>query len=177
MDNFQIYYEPKKSDISSFTLAISRLNETDDTYKLKIIKEIKNGIKVDTYKIKEFHIGVKNVTNKIKQIKFEASYDKCQKGKDIYYISVDDISISTSNKKQIQYILDLFQFDDLFNINVIQYPQIKDIYEFIKLNKIFIHKISEVSDETFAKVYDFYLHKNPYKVFENMNCLENCVLV
>ena len=68
MDKFQIYYEPKKSDISSFTLAISRLNETDDTYKLKIIKEIKNGIKVDTYKIKEFHIGVKNVTNKIKQI-------------------------------------------------------------------------------------------------------------
>lgn len=176
MDKFQIYFEPKNSDVRSFTLAISRINEDDDTYKLKMIKEIKNGIKVDTYKIKEFHIGVKDIIDKIAMIDFDKKYEKCQSGKDAYYISADDASISTSNKKQIQYILDLFQFDDLFYINIIQYSQIKDIYEFLKLNKIFIHKISEVSDETFAKVYDFYLHKNPYKVFENMNYLENCVL-
>ncbi len=175
MNKFQIYYEPKKSETRSFTLAISRLNETDDTYKFKIIKEVKNGLKVDTYKIKEFHIGVKEVLNKIAQIDFEKEYDSYKNGA-MYYISVDDKSITTNNKEQIQYILDLFQFDELLSINVIQYPQIKDVYEFVKLNQLFIHKISQVNDETFSRVYDFYIHKNPYKVFENMNYLENCVL-
>lgn len=176
MEKFQIYYEPKKSDIRSFTLAISRLNEADDTYKFKIIKEVKNGLKVNTYKIKEFHIGVQDIIKKIAQIDFQKEYDSSESGKDMYYISADDNSITTSNKNQIKYILDLFQFDEIFNINVIQYNQIKDVYEFIKLNQLFIHKISKVSDETFSRVYDFYLHKNPYKVFENMNHLENCVL-
>lgn len=177
MEKFQIYYEPKRSDVRSFTLAISRLNETDDTYKFKIIKEIKKDITVETYKIKEFHIGVKEIVEKIAQIDFDVDYDFDKEGKEMYYISADDKSIKATNKEQIQYILDLFQFDDLYNINVIQYPQIKDVYEFVILNKIFIHKMSQVSDETFSRVYDFYIHKNPYKVFENMNYLETCVLV
>ena len=174
---FQIYYAPHNKEVDSFTLSISRINDKDDTYKLKLIKEIKKDFKIETYKIKEFHIQASCIIAKLNNIDFNKKYDKCQTNQDTYCIKLDDNKILTSHKEQIQYILDLFQFDELYAINIVQYPQIKDVYEFIKLNKLFLHKISNVkNNEKFLSIYDYYLNKNPYKVFENLNNLENFVL-
>lgn len=173
---FQIYYSPKNNlDVYSFTLSFSRINEDDDTYKLKIIKEIKkNSFQIETYKIKEFHFNAKEIINKINQIDFEEKYDSYCNGDDMYYIQYEDKKITTSNKQQIEYILDLFNFDELYNINISQYDKIKDVYEFIKLNRLFLHKISKIeSNDLFLDLYEFYLNKNPYKIFENLNNLDN----
>lgn len=172
-NKFQIYYKPDERNSSSFTLSISRINEEDDTYKIKIIREISTPSKTYTYKIQEFHFGVQGIKDKINQVDFDREYDKYQNGA-MYYVKADEDCFYTGNKKQIQYILDLFQFDELFRINVLQYDKIKDMYEFLKLNDLFVEKVTNIQDtEKVMNLFDFYVTQNPYKVFENMGNLEN----
>lgn len=175
MNKFQIYFEPHNNNVFSFTLSISRINEMDDTYKMKIIKEVKTPSKTYTYKIREFHLGIQEIKEKIDKIDFTKKYDKYIDG-EMYYIRVDENYILTSNKEQVKYILDLFNFEDLFNINVLQYDKIKNMYEFIKLNSLFVKKVSNIQDsDKFLKLFDYYINKDPYKIFENMNNLENFI--
>jgi hypothetical protein len=178
IDKFQIYFKPNEDasepeGVISFTFSISRISLKDDTYKLKIINEIKEDFKQKTFKIKEFHFNASEIIAKIRTIDFEKEYDPQNPSKDVYFIKFGNKKICTSNKEQIQYILDLFQFDDLYGLNVLQYEDIKDVYEFVKLNKLFKTKVLCLDNDKYYKVYDYYLHKNPYKVFENLNNLEN----
>lgn len=178
INKFQIYYKPTNdTNIVSFTLSISRINTIDNTYKLKLIKEVKNDYKIDTYKIKEFHLNVDTIIEKLNIIDFNKKYDNYIEKEDVYCIKLDNNKIMTSNKNQIQYILDLFDFESLYNINICQYDKIKDIYEFVKLNNLFLSKVLKIKDDKqFMSIYDYYLNKNPYKIFENLNELNKLKL-
>lgn len=174
-NKFQIYYAPKnkKNDIS-FTISFSHIDENDNIYKLKVIKERKSktSINVNTYKIKELHFNTTELLQKINKIDFSKKYDKEDISKDIYYIKYNNQEIITSNKSQIQEILDIFRFDELYNIPITQYNQIKNVYEFLDFNKLFRDKSKNLNNDKFMSIYDYYLNKNPYKVFENLNNLE-----
>lgn len=68
MNNKLIIY-PQKGErefLKSFTLFFSRISENDDTYKQKAILEHKSKTRnrIEEYKMKEFHIGAKELQGK-----------------------------------------------------------------------------------------------------------------
>lgn len=116
VDKFQIYYKPKDSNIESFTLRISRINKETNSYKYKVIKEILNNEnKIETYKIKEYRNNVEDILNKIDKINLDnIKNENLINNEELYCICLGNKKIITTNKNEIQYILDLFDFEKLY---------------------------------------------------------------
>ena len=176
---FQIYFAShteacKTEHLSSFTLSLSRINEQTNTYKLKLITEVANpsSLQATTYKLKEFHMNARKVISLINKIDFTKDYGKVDTNKDLYCIKFEDKKIMTSDKEAIMEILKVFHFDELMAIPVNQYSKIKDVYEFLTFTELFMTYSQDLSDEQFERVYDYFLNKDPYKVFENFNTLD-----
>lgn len=177
---FTIYYEPAKINhehVESATLAFSRLNTQDDTYKQKFVLEqkSKDGTRIEEYKMKEFHVGVHALLENIKNnIDFDKSYPAAihDKAHEYFYISFGDKFIETSNRDSIQSILDAFQFDKLLSISHEHYKSIKDMYEYITLFEILNKKTMNLSAERMITLANIFKTKNPYQIFQSMGWLE-----
>ena len=121
INKFQIYYKPNDSIIESFTIKYSRINKETNSYKYKLIKEVHNGNKIETYKIKEYRNDVNDILNKLDIIKIESFY---YDNNELLCICLNDKKIITTKKENIQYILDLFDFDKLFNLDIKEYKKV-----------------------------------------------------
>lgn len=126
INKFQIYYKPNDSIIESFTIKYSRINKETNSYKYKLIKEIHNGNKIETYKIKEYRNDVNDILNKLEKINIDNIKNESfyYDNNELFCICLDDKKIITTKKENIQYILDLFNFDKLFNLDIKEYKKV-----------------------------------------------------
>lgn len=174
------YYEPdevQKKNIRSFTLSFSRIDAECDTYKQKAILERvseKDG-KIEEYKMKEVHIGAKELLKKIDKIDFNKSYTKCEPGGEKLYISYGDKHIETGSPDEIMSILNEFSFFNLFSIPYQHYEFVKDMNEYVKLVDILYKKLLNLNDSNKMFLIKNFKLGDPYKYFQNIPYLESYI--
>lgn len=171
-----IYYEPQKGErefLKSFTLSFSRISENDDTYKQKAILEHKSKTRnrIEEYKMKEFHIGAKELLNKISKIDFDKTYQKPKEGYEYFCIMYDGKKIETSDRQEISDILEAFNFMKLSSITHKHFEYIKDMNEYTKLLDILNNKINELNGTQLSTLSRMFKLVNPYLLFQSMNWL------
>lgn len=173
---FIIYYEPVKDDreyMKSFTLSFSRINKEDNTFKKKVILEHRSRARntIEEYKIKEIHLGAKNLLDKIHKVDFKKSYSKPVKGSEYFCIKYGNRMIETSNIDEIRDILELFNFVKLSDITHKHYKYIKDMDEYTKLLDILNSKITSLNGEEISSLSQIFKTIDPYKIFQSMDRL------
>ena len=173
-----IYYEPASGIheyIKSFTLSFSRINEEDRLYKKKAVLQHKSKKRncIEEYKMKELHTDAETIVDKISRINFHKAYSPIVEGSDKFYITYGDNKIATSNKQEIQYILDLFNFDRILNITHKHYEYIKDMDEYTVLLDSLNKKLPELNGSQIKTLSRTFKYTNPYNVFQNISCLPN----
>lgn len=179
MDNYNkliIYYEPLEGSrefLKSFTLSFSRISKTDNTYKQKAILEHKSKIRncIEEYKMKEFHIGAKDLLKKIKNIDFDKKYTKPTKQTEYFCISYGDKKIITGDRSEIEEILNNFNFIRLSSITHKHYEFIKDMNEYTNLLDILNSKISILNRSQLFTLSKMFKQINPYILFQSMSWL------
>jgi hypothetical protein len=176
---FTIYYQPCSSSyeyIKSITLSFSRLENEDNIYKKKLILEHKSKTRnaIEEYKMKEVHIGADKIKEKINKIDFNQEKKVCETNglEDYFLIQYGDKKIETSNKEEIQYILDMFNFDNLMTITHKHYSYIKDMDEYTELTKILYSKIPHLKREDLIMVSSEFKFTDPYHIFQRMPYFE-----
>lgn len=171
MEKFQIFF--KSNQNKDYTLSISRIDELTNTYKLKVIYETFDGdtMKYEKTKIKEFHIGAKEIIDKIEEIDFSKKYNFEKNSNSYYQISLGDKKINVSDKKEILDILDSFNFIEITNITPNECKYIQDIYEYLKLKNLFMKKCAKYSEADILKINERFSTENPYDIFENISYL------
>lgn len=171
-----IYYEPAEGVYEytkSFTLSFSRINEEDNTYKKKAILEHKSKKRqcVEEYKMKEIHIGAKELLEKIKKIDFDKEYTEPVENGETYCISYGDKRLITGKREEIEEILDLFNFGKLLAITHKHYEYIKDMDEYTQLLDILNNKLTDLSGEQLKILCKTFKEVNPYSIFQSMGWL------
>lgn len=110
-NKLQIYFQPAvgTSDVKSFTLSCSRFDEEKNQYRRKLTLE-KGEYK---YKIKKYCDNLDKLLHilELMDLSDRPMETNIPKDKDLYYVKFDDKFTQTSNKAEIQDILDLFEFD------------------------------------------------------------------
>ena len=172
---FTIYYEPPthiREFLKSVTFTVSRLNTNDNTYKIKLLQEhhSKTRENIEEYKMREIHIGAKEILDKINKIDFSKEYTPAIRNgmNDYFFICYGNKKIETSDKESIQYILDMFRFDELICITHKHYVYIKDMYEYLNLFNILSSKIGSLTGEQLATLSKLFKPSNPYLIFQSM---------
>lgn len=120
IDKLQIYFQPGKNTdgIRSFTLSCSRFDETNNTYRRKLTLEKED----HKYKIKKYCSDLDKLLKILKLLDLsDRPNEKVEGGQDLYCIKFGDQMAETSDKKKIQDILDLFDFDKEFQTNLNEY--------------------------------------------------------
>lgn len=173
MKKFQIYF--KLNEKENYTLSISRIDEVTNTYKLRVIYEHFNKISLENekLKIKEFHLGAKDVLEKINKISFEREYSFDINSSSYYQISFDNKKIKTTNKEEILDILNDFGFLEILKISSKEYLYIQDMYEYIKLKKLFLEECSKLTEEEIMKISEAFDNNNPYEIFEHISFIKD----
>lgn len=121
MRKLQIYYQPVQTNpdhLESLTVSIYEFNETENTYKKKIVWE-KDGSK---YKIKEVLTDLDFVREKLSVLDI-ASYKSTDvnPGDAYYFVKHGDLSMATSNPNDIKDLLDWFGFDEIVKYDESRY--------------------------------------------------------
>lgn len=170
---FIIYYKPAGTGkgVNALTLSFSRLSTEDNTYKQKLILEYTNeNGQIEEYKIKEFHIGANEILEKIDNIDFSRFYINKKEYDDQDYILIKygNKKIETTDKKQVDDILNLFKFNDLMHITRKHFKYIKDMYEYVDLVNILNSKLNSLSGKQMAKLSHLFSHEDPYRIFQSM---------
>jgi hypothetical protein len=171
-----IYCEPAAGVheyVKSFTLAFSRINKEDKVYKKKAVLQHNSKSRncVEEYKMKEIHTDADVILDKIAKIDFEKEYSPIVDGADKFYITYDDNKIQTSNKEEIQYILDLFNVDKLMNISHKHYEYIKDMDEYTILLDTLNSKLPDLDGNQIKTLSRTFKYTNPYNIFQSMSWL------
>ena len=118
MNKLQIYHQPRRNHPDfwdSVTLSFYDYDEEKNTYKMKIVCEIRG----QTFKHKELRSDLPALVEKLNKIDF-ANYSmaKVVREESYYYIKYGEISATTSDAEDIADILELFNFQmalDMFN--------------------------------------------------------------
>lgn len=170
-----IYYKPSRQDmpdILSITLSFSRLNPVDNTYKQKIIIErVDEHGEIKKIKMKEMHVNVEKIFEKIKEIDFDKKYTNNIDDDETFLIQYVDKRIYSSKREEVADILALFSFDELVKIPIYHYDIIKDMYEYTELVKALEKRKEELSDEHRVML-DIVFKIDPYDVFEHIYYLD-----
>jgi hypothetical protein len=179
VSKLMFYYEPagRNPYTRSYTLSFSRLDPESNTYKQKAILQHwsdKRG-NLEEYKLKEVHIGVDKLLEKIEKIDFDKKYSAPESGKETIYIYYGDRKIETSNVEEVRDILDMFDFFELYSITHRHYSDIKDMNEYIALKKTFDEKVQELSPEMQMNAIKVFRDNNPYKTFQSIANLNDYI--
>jgi hypothetical protein len=171
------YFEPKQScglRTRSYTLSFSRIDKKSNIYKQKAIlqywSEERNTI--EEYKMKEVHIGADILFEKIKNIDFNRTYTPPNDNSDKLYICYNGKQITIGNVKEVEDILNEFNFFDLYKISHKHYNHIKDMNEYIILKKILYKKAEDLSIEKQVLLDDIFKSTNPYVLFQSIPYLQ-----
>ena len=179
VSKLMFYYEPagKNPYTRSYTLSFSRLDSESNTYKQKAIlqhwSDKRNNL--EEYKLKEVHIGVDKLLEKIEKIDFDKEYSAPKSGEETMYIYYGDKKIATSNIDEVRDILNMFNFFELYSITHRHYGDIKDMNEYIALKKTLDEKVKELSPEMQVNAIKVFRDNNPYTTFQSIANLDDYI--
>ena len=90
-------------------------------------------------------------------------------------IKFNNKEIKTNNHNQIKYILDIFNFDDLMQIQHYHYKYIKDMYEFVSINNLLNAKAISLDKPQMLKLVEILEVEDPYRIFRNVIKLDEFI--
>lgn len=181
MDNISklmFYFEPSQknnSRVRSYTLSFSRIDKDNNVYRQKAILQYwseKRNI-LEEYKMKEVHVGAKELYEKIKKIDFTKQYSSPKDNGDKLYICYEGKQLLIGDLQEVKDILEMFNFLDLYKISHKHYNYIKDMNEYIELKNILYKKAKELSIEEQTVLDNLFKENDPYKIFHNIPYLKN----
>ena len=124
MNKLQIYHQPHRAHPDfwdSVTLSFYDYDEEKNTYKMKIVCEIRG----QTFKHKELRNDLPAIAEKLSRLNFaNHSMAKVAPEQSYYYIKYGEVSATTANADDIADILELFDFQvalDMFNKHMEQF--------------------------------------------------------
>lgn len=181
MDNIYkltFYYEPSRKNkrgVRSYTLTFSQIDEETDTYKQKAILQYWSNSRgvVEEYKMKEFHVGVKQLIEKINKIDFNKQYSNPTLDGEKMYIYYKDKQILVGDMSEIQDVLNIFNFFNLYKISHKHYDTIKDMNEYTKLKSALYKKAESLTIKEQALLDGLFKRNNPYITFQSIPFLQN----
>lgn len=171
------YYEPNKGNkkVRSYTLSFSRIDKESNTYKQKAILQYWSDTRnaIEEYKMKEVHIDAHKLLEKINKIDFNKTYTKPNETSDKLYICYNGKQLVIGDLKEIEDVLNDFNFFNLYKISHKHYKYINDMNDYTKL-KIALYKKGEtLTIEEQVLLDNLFKESNPYNLFQNISYLKN----
>ena len=118
MNKLQIFHQPHRTHPDfwdSVTLSFYDYDEEKNTYKMKIVCEIRG----QTFKRKELKNDLPAIADKLQKLNLSnRAFAKVAPGESYFYIKHGETSVTTATAAEIEDILELFDFKqamDMFN--------------------------------------------------------------
>lgn len=116
MDKLQIFYQPRRTHPDywdSVTLSFYDYNESQGTYKTKIVCEVRG----ETFKKKEVRTDLPVIAEKLANLVIaNRASVKVSSDEAYFYIKYGDLSMTTSTAADIQDVLEQFNFQEALDM-------------------------------------------------------------